>query len=446
MTPNVAASDFRGSDRGASDPHRATAPGRPIRGARGYVSAAPAWVAIWAVLLLAGLVVPGASWLIAASILTLAGAAKFFAPLTAFVIGAVVVLYGSSGQASYLGLTTIRPETSTSALTIMAVMALGVFLSTSAGQRVERRAPRMISHRVWVTLAVFAIALLLLRFTSGIPVLAGDAGRLASVASVSPLVGLASGVLPIVVAFLPTPTSKLVTALKILITLLVVGTASRLLLAAVVIGFVVRSKAFQSARGLGPRLALAATVGVVALAVLRIYYVRTDTAIIESLSSRAIGVDGFVGYVNSVLGPSLFFAARNGLVAYEISEYGALVPPGGFIVGGLANALSIGSDPERWLTQALGLDVVTTGAVATPIWAGALRDFGLPGALIFALAAGVLMGLWLRTVPELTVWLAFGVVLSAYGSYLVSAQFVAASVILTGLIALFGRSSPQDAP
>lgn len=387
---------------------------------------------------------PGSAWVGLVGIICLAWAARFFAPLTALIACGLIVLYGSAGQANYLGLASIQPSTVASAIVVLSAMSLGIFLGSGAGMLVKRTHPRLVTPRMWIALALAAILILLARLSGGVPLLAGDAARLESVANVSPVLGLLSGVLPIVVAYLPTRGSRTVLVLKVTVALLVLATASRLLLAAVLLGFLIRSEWFGRMRGFRARALLVAALAIVTFAVLRVYSIRTDEAIVESMASRTLGVDGAAGFLNSILGPSIFFGARNGLVVFELSNYSSLTPPGGFIFGGLANALAVGNDPERWLTQALGLDVLTTGAVATPIWAGSVLDFGTIGGMVFALTAGLLIGLWLRSTPEIVPWLSFGIVLSAYGSYLVSAQFVAASLLLTALLAVFGRQDSSD--
>ena len=117
-------------------------------------------------------------------------------------------------------------------------------------------------------------------------------------------------------------------------------------------------------------------------------------------------------------------------MVFELVQSGGLKPPGGFILGGLGHTLGVTQDPELWLTQALGFDPDSIGATATPIWAGSTLDFGST-AIIVALAVGVLLGVWSQRMPALSPWFSFGIVLSSYGSYLVSVQFLTATIALT---------------
>lgn len=118
----------------------------------------------------------------------------------------------------------------------------------------------------------------------------------------------------------------------------------------------------------------------------------------------------------------------------EIITDRQLHPRGGFIGGGVLSAFGLAPDPERWLTEALTLDVRSVGAIATPVWSGAHADFGLFGALLFATGLGVVLGRWVRWMPGVTLWAAFGVTLAFYGNYLVSAQFIGVSIALTALL------------
>jgi hypothetical protein len=95
-------------------------------------------------------------------------------------------------------------------------------------------------------------------------------------------------------------------------------------------------------------------------------------------------------------------------------------------------------DPERWLTGALGLTVRSVGAIATPIWSGANADFGAWGSLIFALAMGICVTVLCRVIVGSEVWMSIAIVFSFYGSYLVSAQFIGATILM-GLCYRFTR-------
>jgi hypothetical protein len=289
-----------------------------------------------------------------------------------------------------------------------------------------------------------AIGLLLFRLSSGIPIIEGDAARLQSVSSINPYLGLASGTLPIVSAFIARK-GRLVYAAQLVMVILVFGTGSRLLLAAVIVGFVSRSSVFRGGPVALRNRIYVGVIGVIGLfALLRIYALRTEASIVDTFASRAVEIGGFSGFLTQVLGPSLYYSARNGPVMYELLQKYDLNPPGGFIGGGIANAFNFGTDPERWLTNALGLQISNVGAVATPIWSGASADFGWPQSLLVALVLGLALSLWVRRFPGVILWASFGIVLSFYGSYLVSAQFLAVSLSLTVLLGVFGIRAGGD--
>lgn len=358
--------------------------------------------------------------------------------------GSLLILFGTSGTVEYFGVNIISSRSAATAMVFAAFMGLGAFLI----QRPAKASPRQFvgSNRLTLVLSLLACVLLLLRYTSGVPLLSGDSGRLSGVALINPYLGLVSGVLPIVVTFSAGNRTRMVTGLHVLLILLVLGTGSRLLLGAVVLGFLARSS-FGSWKSLRFRsrvyLAVVGALGV--FGVIRIYAIRTDQSIVETFAARAGNLSGIAGTLVNWFGSSIYFSSRNGPVMFELMQKYHLNPPHGFILGGILNVLRLGDDPERWLTASLGLDLSAVGAVATPIWSGATRDFGVPFALIFALALGGVISFAIRQFPELSLWAAFSVILSFYGSYLVSAQFLLSSVLLVILIFL-GRETVRLCP
>ncbi len=366
--------------------------------------------------------------------------------LGACLVGNLFMLFGGTGEVEFIGYLIISPDTTTKAICFSNALATTVYVlsqneSFSSGTKLDRL--RGVSVSLHVAVLIMAILLLLVRFTSGIPLLQGDAGRLSGLLTVNPYLGLASGVLPIAASYLVSKGSAKVAVLRIFLVVLVVGTGSRLLLAAVLLGMVMSSPFMRQRLGGRKRFYLLAA-GVIALvAITRIYAARTEEGIQQIYASRIDNLDGPAGFVSDLLGPSLFYAARNGLVVSEILQNKDLQPPGGFIIGGLLHAFNFGADPEKWLTAAIGFDVNSVGAVATPVWAGANADFGQFGSVFLAVLIGAVMTLVLRRVPELEFWFAFGILLSFYGSYLVSAQFVAASLLIA-VVVLSSRSRSHN--
>jgi hypothetical protein len=393
-------------------------------------------IPLWAVATVLNWALPSDPWWALFGIAALLARRSSRTLVTALFISAVITWYGASGVVPYLGVSAIPDRSLALALNFFLFASLGAFLVGGSSPQAQR--DRHLG-RSWTLLAFAAIALLLTRFAvSGVPILLGDAGRLAGVANLSAVIGLASGALPIAVAFLPHVPSAASIWLKVVLAVLVFATASRLLLAAVLIGFLVRSPLLRRGSSAAQRYIFAAGIGLIVLLIIRVYALRTSDLTSGIFSGRTSTVGGFAGLVTEILGPSLYFASRNGLVVYELMRTGSFSPPGGFIIGGLANAVASGSDPERWLTQALGFDVVSVGAIATPIWSGATVDFGPAGAAVFAALLGAFLMTWARKAPFITVWIAFAVVLSSYGSYLVSAQFIASSALMMVMYARAG--------
>lgn len=362
--------------------------------------------------------------------------------VAAFIVGAILTLYGSAGSVSYLGVTEIKNSTVATALNFFLFGALG---SWAVSQKTIVAKDSRPIGRLWTVIAFSAIAVLLIRFAiGGIPILQGDAGRLGGVASLPTALGLASGALPIALAFTRSVPSRFRTVLKIMLIVLVFATASRLLIAAVLLGLASQSRWFKRKFSVKQLISVVVVAATIVVAVLRIYALRTDATIAETFTGRVANLDGVAGLVTDLIGPSLYFAARNGLVIFETVTDATLHPPSGFIFGGVQNALLLGSDPERWLTIALGFDLRSVGAIATPIWSGATIDFGIFGAAAAAVAFGAICGAWGRRMPIVLPWIAFAIVLSSYGSYLVSSQFITSSMLIVLLAWTGNRRTVQN--
>lgn len=349
--------------------------------------------------------------------------------------GVLVTLYGAAGTVSYLGVTTINSNTVAYAVAFAGFLSTGIFLGLGVFAPVPVGSGH-VGRTTRLLIGAVACLALLVRFRNGVPLLQGDEGRLASVASENPYIGLASGVLPITFAFLR-GADWATWAFRIAILVLVLGTGSRLLLAAVVIGVVSSTGANLNQLPARSRVFLVVAVIAGVTAVLQVYSYRTSEEIVGAYSARAAVLTGPAGVVTDAIGPSLFYGSRNGLTVYQLMEARNLHPPGGFITGGIGAVFRFNDDPERWLSGALGLDVTETGAIATPVWSGARRDLGLVPSLVFALMLGAAIARWARPSVALRAWAAFAVALSFYGSYLVSTQFVLASFTLTIVLARF---------
>jgi hypothetical protein len=382
------------------------------------------------------ILLPAGRFLAAGVPLMLMLTSKNFRPLqAACLLGNLLMLFGSTGEVEYLGYLTITPSTPAFAISFSNVMAIAIY-TVSRRSVTSRQLPSVqpTPSAVHVSLLVGSALFLLLRFTAGIPILQGDASRVSGLLTVNPHLGLVSGVFPIAASFLTSKKSKLVLFLKILMVILVLGTASRLLLGAVLVGLVTSSSLLQS-RGSGKNRLFLTVAGIlVLLSVTKVYAARTADGIQQVYENRIQNLGGIAGWISDLIGPSIFYAARNGLVVHEILIDNDITPPNGFISGGLIHALNLGTDPELWLTSAIGFNVTTVGAIATPIWSGAHADFGVLGGLVVASVIGLLLALVLRRVPNLLYWFSFGILLSFYGSYLVSLQFLAATIVVAIIV------------
>ncbi|WP_207840719.1 hypothetical protein [Williamsia soli] len=353
----------------------------------------------------------------------------------AIFVGCSLTWLGTAGQLSYLGVSSISSESFRFALLFGIVLAaiIAILGSLRSGSRSKAYGIE-VSTRSHVFLLMLALLLLANRLSSGIPLLQGNEARLQSVASESPIMGIALGSAVISAAFLRSSPRASIGALQILLVIMTLGTASRLLIVAVLLGVATGYLGHLNRFSGIARSLVAASAGFVVLgAALLTYGARTEGRLEAIQSERANAIGGFAGFFNETLGPSLYLSARNGLSVNELIQSGGLQPPGGFIIGGATKSLGLSggfADPERWLTTALGFSVDSTGAIATPIWSGALSDYGFLGGLLLAAVVGALCVLYVDFVPGSVVWLSVGIVFSFYGSYLVSAQFIGASLLL----------------
>lgn len=404
------------------------------------VSAGPFVLVVVAVLTLLAAAWPSASLLAAFVPLFLFFVRPTFRPLfAACFLGNLLMLFGSAGEVEFLGHLEVSASTTSASIVFSNVMAVVLFITPGVRPRSESRLkPGSISTATHVGILAVAILLLMLRFLGGIPLLQGDSGRLTGLLSTNPYLGLFSGILPIAASFLSSKKSQLVVVLKLVVLILVIGTASRLLLGAVLVGLVTSSPLVRGGLSVKARIYLFFAGLITIFAVTKIYSARTAEGIQKIYEYRVSNIGGIAGWVTDLIGPSIFYAARNGLVIYEIVMNGDLRPPNGFIFGGILRVVNLGTDPEIWLTSALGFNVLSVGAIATPIWAGAHSDFGAPGACLIAALFGAIFSFAVRNIPELEYWAAFGILLSFYGSYLVSTQFIGASIIIV-LVAVWSK-------
>lgn len=413
------------------------------------LSGAPIALVVSITLTLVIAVAPATSLLSAIVPLLLMTTTKNHRPLlAACLIGNLLMIFGSVGEVEFLGYLTIAPSTPAFAVAFSNTMAIAIYaVSKRSAPSWPYDSVRLTPSKVHVALLCSAIAFLLIRFTAGIPILQGDASRLSGLLTVNPYLGLLSGIVPIAASFLSSKKSTLVFALKILVVVLVLGTASRLLLGAVLIGLVTSSTFLQGKRSGKSRFYLVGAGLVTLVSMTKVYAARTAEGIQQVYESRIQNLGGITGWVSDIVGPSVFYAARNGLVVHEILMDNDIRPPAGFISGSLLHSLNLGANPELWLTSAIGFDVISVGAIATPIWSGAQADFGNLGSILIAAVMGTMLATILRRVPNLQYWFAFGILLSFYGSYLVSSQFMAATILIAGVVMWSNSKAPRgDAP
>lgn len=375
------------------------------------------------------------------------GARSYRSLLGTVWIGANLTWLGSVGAVSYLGISTLSAQTLTTATLFSITLSLVIYI-VGFGSKSESPSGVRIPSGPHTLLLLLACSLLALRFTSGVPILQGNAARLEGVISVSPLLGLASGSVAIAAAFMSSSPTRWNTILRFVLLALAFGTASRLLLLVVAVGLVSSSSLVRGRSWTFRSGSVGLAAGLLAIwALTKVYELRTEQSSQASDAAKTENVGGVAQFINDQLGASLFLSARNGLAVAELVERRDLQPPHGFIVGGFMNSVRIapeGGDPERWLTTALGFDVQSVGAIATPIWAGASSNFGQLGMILFAVGLGLAVCAVVERIPGVSVWLSISLLLSYYGSYLVSAQFIASSLLILVMFRMFGirKASP----
>lgn len=357
-------------------------------------------------------------------------------------VGCCLTWLGSVGSVGYLGISSVKAEIFQSAVQFSLVLSVSIFaLSFKSKIDVSSVGVRT-STKVHRWMLVFGCSLLAVRLSSGIPLLAGNDVRLENVLTTSPVMGVLLGSVVITAAFLKSPVTTSIGLLQVLLAVMAVGTASRLLVVAVLLGIATGYVSEISEKFSVPTWVVGASVSLTCIAAsVLVYSFRTDTRTQGLNAQKTSDIGGFADVFNNWFGSSLFLSSRNGLVVAGIVEDRGLHPPLGFIFGGLSKSTGLASsidDPERWLTGALGLTVRSVGAIATPIWSGANADFGAWGSLIFALAMGICVTVLCRVIVGSEVWISIAIVFSFYGSYLVSAQFIGATILM-GLCYRFTR-------
>lgn len=361
-------------------------------------------------------------------------------------LGGLVTTVGGTGQIAYLGTATVPLEVLVIPVIFACALSLGAFFSARPLSPGSDLRGIYLPIEAGVGLLLVGILLFGLRFSSGIPLIMGNEARLDGVANVSPLLGLLSGTVAIAAAFTRTRPSPAVLILKVILLIAVLGSASRLLFLVVAVGIV--STSYTGRRSTAEGKVIRTSLFVLCIIALAfIYRVRTPDSVKAVESYRGDSLPPVLSLVSDWFGTGMFLSARNGLSVFQVSDALSLEPPGGFIGGGFVHGVLLGSaggDPERWLTVALGFDSRAVGATATPIWAGATLDFGLVGMAMVALVLGSLAGLLARRISSIRIFLGLAILLSFYGSYLISAQFTSTLVCLVMCHLLFNRSDASD--
>ena len=197
----------------------------------------------------------------------------------AILTSALFTIFGAVGNFLYLGVTAIDVHTISTAMIFHLFFTLGVYLGGLAVPRSVSQ-PRPILQQLWAILMLATIFLLIARFAlNGTPLLNASGNRLEGISQLNPYLGLISGVLPIITAYLPSYRGGLTTVLKFIVAFLVFLTGSRLLLAAVLVGYVYQYLRGRSDRKMtrSGRLVLLSLVGLALLitAIVNIYSIRT---------------------------------------------------------------------------------------------------------------------------------------------------------------------------
>lgn len=357
--------------------------------------------------------------------------------------GMCLAWWGSQGAVAYLGVVDLSESALTYAVlfgwVLCGALAIGSSFTRSLQRRTGSSGGVIVHPGIHLALLLIAIGLLLVRLSSGIPLLQGNESRLAEVADSSPLLGIGVGAFSISSAVCCSPARgslrAILSVLQVLLILLVLGTASRLLIVVVLLCVLLNSRSSIS-RFLGIREVWVTATSVVLGVVISkfVFDIRSSASNAESESVRISNVGGVGGWLNNVFGSSFYWASRNGLTVADLTLNGDLKPPGGFTFGSLLKALRVlpkgTPEPERWLTVALGFSEQSVGAVATPLWAGVRADFGFVGGLLAAVGLAFILLALDRLIPGACAWFGLALLFSFYGSYIVSLQFIFATALL----------------
>lgn len=387
-------------------------------------------LAAWSALMIAGM--PGPAWIgvVTAPLLAIGGRSDR-ALLAGAGVHNVFVWLGTLGTFQFLGTWTIPTEQACIGMlfgNLVAIMGTGTHLSTDPFK----------DRALFAPAALVALLLLAPRLASGIPLLQGDQARLSAVQSINPYIGLLGGCAAIVAAFLPRRRIPTDQALYLLLVLVAALLSSRLLLIAVIVGGLSSStlRGRLSARlQPGGRTWLRLSVYAVVLIVgfLAVYSLRTATEVKAAATNRFAASSTPLQAAVDVVGPGLFLSMRNGHAVYVRLAEASVAPPDGYVQGSLLANVGLAENPELWNTRQLGFDVGSVGAVATPMWAALALDHGVAGVIV----GGILVGSIYRTSRRRSLiagrWMALGIALSSYGSYLLSLQFL---VVMTALLIL----------
>lgn len=371
----------------------------------------------------------------------------------ALVFALFVAWLGQAGNLPYLGVTAISPSATAGPLVAVLTASMTNFLQPGKEAVRLNAAIRTPPVGAAYACAVIGIALMARRFQEfGIPLLGQS--RFAGVGGVSPQAALLTAMcLLLAVGIFGARPARLALWERLAaasVFLIVFASASRLLILAAVMAFVVArftSGPWQISRGkLIPVLGAVALIAGVALPF--IYSARATQADgTAALSQVATVQAGEARPVVHALGPGAYVSARNGAAVATRVLASGVEPPHGYIgaaafhVLGAFTRQKISGDPEIFLTQAVfGFDPTVVGATAFPLASAAQADYGLIGSIILGIIVVAGYDAAGRRGPVASAWWAFGVALSSYGMYLLSLQFVA---VLLGFL-IFGIGSHRS--
>ena len=368
---------------------------------------------------------------------------KRLALMAATIFCVATTWFGQQGSVPYLGVDKTSPASwQFPMITLATIAALSIVTPTPN----QHRQPKNLSLLALSAAAAVGSLLMLSRFSRfGIPLIDGAQARFLTVASIGTKEAILSSVLIVV------PTGMIfrrwnhaplaVRALAIANSVLVTGTASRLLILAVLVCSIPeptrlfgRTKIFTLKR-IGVCIVAAATIGF-------IYNSRAESdksGGAQTLQQRVLQDKQLPEA--KILGTGTYISARNGAAVSTILHESNASPPHGFVIGSLLTVVHRQTDPELFLTQTVfGLDRNDVGSTALPLLDAAPLDFGLPGSLALSLLILIAFDMAGRFFDNSSAnWIAFGLAMSSYGMYLTSIQFLA---ILGGL--LFATRAPRS--